>query len=146
MSIDAVPTNVCTKYLSLRHAPYWARPSNAAVEQEEVREPARRGANVGGAIVGGIIGGILGHQIGGGRGQDIATAGGAVAGAAIGANAGRKDGVVSTRDVQRCENVNLGPPDYWDVIYNYRGVEHHVQMTEQPGRTITVNRNGEPRM
>lgn len=116
------------------------------VEQEEVREPARRGANVGGAIVGGIIGGILGHQIGGGRGNDIATAGGAVAGAAIGSQAGRNDGVVSTRDVQRCENVRPGPPDYWDVTYNYRGVEHHVQMSEQPGRTITVNRNGEPRM
>lgn len=116
------------------------------VEQEEVREPARRGANVGGAIVGGIIGGILGHQVGGGRGKDIATAGGAVAGAAIGANAGRGDSSGEIRDVRRCESVSQGPPDYWDVTYNYRGVEHRVQMTDPPGRTVTVNRNGEPRM
>jgi uncharacterized protein YcfJ len=114
------------------------------VEQEEVREPARRGANIG-AIVGSIIGGILGHQIGGGRPAGHRHGWRCVAGAAIGANAGRNDGVVSTRDVQRCENVNLGPPDYWDVTYIYRGVEHHVQMSERPGRTITVNRNGEPR-
>ncbi|MGC3980066.1 MAG: beta/gamma crystallin family protein [Steroidobacteraceae bacterium] len=116
------------------------------VEQQEVREPERRNSNVGGAIIGGIIGGIIGHQIGSGRGNDIATAGGAVAGAAVGANAGRGGSSVTTRDVQRCESVNQGPPDYWDVTYRYRGVEHHVQMTEPPGRTITVNRNGEPRM
>jgi hypothetical protein len=28
---------------------------------------------VGGAVAGGIIGGILGHQVGGGRGRDVAT-------------------------------------------------------------------------
>ena len=32
-----------------------------------------------------MIGGILGHQIGGGRGQDVATGVGAVGGAAVGA-------------------------------------------------------------
>lgn len=116
------------------------------VEQQEVQQPAQRGSNVGGAIIGGIIGGILGHQVGGGRGKDIATAGGAVAGAAIGANAGRGGSTVDTRDVRRCEQVDQGPPDYWDVTYNYRGIEHRVQMTDQPGRTVTVNRNGEPRM
>jgi len=39
-----------------------------------------------------LIGGIIGHQLGGGRGQDVATAGGAVAGAALGANVGRDGG------------------------------------------------------
>ncbi|TAG79151.1 MAG: glycine zipper 2TM domain-containing protein, partial [Betaproteobacteria bacterium] len=42
------------------------------------------GPNVGGAVLGTIIGGVLGHQVGGGRGRDVATAGGAVAGAVIG--------------------------------------------------------------
>jgi len=101
--------------------------------------------NVAGAIVGGVLGGVLGHQIGGGRGRDVATAGGAVAGAAIGANVGR-DGGAYDRDVQRCENVSTnGPPDYWDVTYNFRGIEHRVQLSAPPGPTIAVNANGEPR-
>ena len=50
------------------------------VERQQVVEENRGAPNVGGAIAGAVIGGILGHQIGGGRGQDIATAGGAVGG------------------------------------------------------------------
>lgn len=114
------------------------------VEREQVSQDG--GANVPGAIVGAVIGGILGHQIGGGRGKDVATVGGAVGGAALGANVGRGDGGVYGRDVQRCSNVQ-GParPDYWDVTYNFRGQEHRVQMARPPGRTISVNGNGEPR-
>jgi uncharacterized protein YcfJ len=99
--------------------------------------------NVGGAVIGGLIGGILGHQVGGGSGKDLATAGGAVAGAVIGANQGQ--GNTYPRDVQRCENVASTTPAYWDVTYNYRGVEHRVQMAAAPGATIVVNGNGEPR-
>jgi uncharacterized protein YcfJ len=95
-----------------------------------------------GGVVGGIIGGILGHQIGDGR--DLATVGGAVAGAAVGANVGRNRDDY-TRDVQRCETTVGGSPAYWDVRYKYRGTEHRVQMSEPPGRTIYVNRDGYPR-
>jgi uncharacterized protein YcfJ len=115
------------------------------VERQEVQASPRGEPNVGGAIVGGIIGGVLGHQIGGGRGKDAATAGGAIAGAAIGANAGREGGDTYSRDVRRCEKVGSGPPAYWDVGYNFRGAEHHVQMSAAPGPTIFVNQNGEPR-
>jgi len=115
------------------------------VERQQVVED-RGGANVPGAIVGGIIGGVLGHQIGSGRGRDVATVGGAVAGAAVGANVNRGPGAVYDRDVQRCENVSSNVrPDYWDVTYEFRGVEHHAQMSSPPGQTITVNENGEPR-
>jgi uncharacterized protein YcfJ len=115
------------------------------VEREQVA-PVRSGANVPGAIAGALLGGILGHQVGGGRGKDIATAGGAVAGAAVGANVGRSGGQPTTRDVQRCEAVPASArPDYWDVSYVFRGQEHHIQMTSPPGRTVTVNRKGEPR-
>ena len=116
------------------------------VERQQVTEE-RRGPNVGGAIVGGILGGVLGHQVGSGRGNDAATAGGAVAGALIGGNAGRRDGgsVTYDKDVQRCSTAASGPPQYWDVTYNYRGVEHHVQMSAPPGNTVAVNGNGEPR-
>lgn len=115
------------------------------VERQQVSVEGRGNANVGGAIAGALIGGILGHQVGGGSGKDLATAGGAVAGAAIGANAGRDRERIEERDVRRCETVSNGPPDYWDVSYQFRGVEHHVQMSEPPGRTVTVNRQGLPR-
>ena len=103
------------------------------------------GANIPGAIVGGVIGGVLGHQIGGGRGQDVATIGGAVAGAAIGGNVGRDSEY--GRDVQHCtDSARYDRPDYWDVTYVFDGLEHRVQMSNPPGATITVNRAGEPRV
>jgi uncharacterized protein YcfJ len=115
------------------------------VEREQVVQE-RSGANIPGAVAGAIIGGILGHQVGSGRGQDIATAGGAVAGAAVGANVGRSGQQAQTQDVKRCENVpGSARPDYWDVTYNFRGQEHRVQMTAPPGSTVTVNEQGEPR-
>jgi uncharacterized protein YcfJ len=112
------------------------------IEREQVGSSGN--TNVPGAILGAVIGGVLGHQIGGGRGQDIATAGGAVAGAAFGANSGVGGGY--SQNVQRCTDVsNRGQPTYWDVTYNFRGQEHRMQMLSPPGRTITVNRQGEPR-
>jgi uncharacterized protein YcfJ len=110
--------------------------------------PATRGNNgVPGAVVGALIGGVLGHQVGGGSGRDLATMGGAVAGAAVGANVGRRSGNgQAAQDVQRCaEAPNSGPPSYWDVNYQFRGRAHRIQMANQPGPTITVNRQGEPR-
>jgi uncharacterized protein YcfJ len=117
------------------------------VEKEQVVGQDRRDPNVGGALVGAVIGGILGHQVGGGTGKDLATVGGVVAGGVVGSNVGRNEAQPGyTRDVQRCENVAQGgKPDYWDVTYNFRGQEHRVQMTTQPGATVTVNRDGEPR-
>ena len=114
------------------------------IERERVDSP-RANANVGGAIVGAIIGGILGHQVSAGSGKDIATAGGAVAGAAIGSQVGNGGNGDGSRDVRHCEKVASGPPDYWDVTYNFRGREHKIQMSAPPGPTIAVNADGEPR-
>jgi uncharacterized protein YcfJ len=115
------------------------------IEREQVVQD-RSEPNVGGAIVGGILGGVLGHQVGGGRGKDVATVGGALAGGAIGANVGREGGQVETRDVQRCKNVpSQARPTHWDVTYVFRGVEHRIQTTAPPGPTVTVNARGEPR-
>ncbi len=117
------------------------------MEREEVA--ATRGdPNVGGAVVGALLGGILGHQVGGGIGKDIATVGGAVAGAAVGSNVGRNNSgqPATTRDVQRCaERPSNAAPAFWDVSYNFRGIENRVQMTSAPGATIMVNARGEPR-
>ncbi len=117
------------------------------IEREAV-PPPRPVSNVPGAIIGGVIGGILGHQIGGGTGQDLATVGGVLAGAAIGSNVGRDryGNPVATQDVQRCANEPVSSePAYWDVTYQFRGITHRAQMTSPPGRTITVNAEGEPR-
>lgn len=54
---------------------------------ENVRLVELKGQGSGlGAVAGGIVGGVVGHQIGSGRGQDVAT----VAGAAGGAYAGHQ--------------------------------------------------------
>jgi uncharacterized protein YcfJ len=113
------------------------------VERQQVSDRGDR--NVGGAIAGALIGGVLGHQVGGGSGKDIATVGGAVAGGVIGSNVGRDGSGTSSRDVRRCENNTSGTPAYWDVTYNFRGQDHQLQMTAPPGKTIAVNRDGEPR-
>jgi uncharacterized protein YcfJ len=118
------------------------------VEREQVVQEQRSSANVPGAIVGAVIGGILGHQVGGGSGRDAATAVGVVAGAAIGGNVNRDNGgqQVVTQDVQRCTSVpSQAAPEYWDVTYNFRDIEHRVQMTTPPGAWVTVNEQGEPR-
>lgn len=117
------------------------------IEREAVA-PQRPPANVPGAVIGGVIGGILGHQIGSGTGRDLATVGGAVAGAVVGANVGRDryGNPVATQDVRRCTDEPVSSePAYWDVMYQFRGVTHRVQMTSPPGRSITVNADGEPR-
>lgn len=110
------------------------------IERERVPDQP----NVGGAVFGAVLGGILGHQIGSGTGREVATVGGAVAGAAIGSNI--DDGRPNTRQVQHCAVVQGDErPEYWDVVYTFRGTEHHVQMERAPGRTVTVNQYGEPR-
>ena len=70
-----------------------------------------------------------------------------MAGAAIGANAGRDNhgDVITQRDVRRCNSVPGTTPAYWDVSYRFRGVEHQMQMSSDPGDTVRVNRAGEPR-
>lgn len=116
------------------------------VERRQVVED-RGDANVPGAIAGAVIGGVLGHQVGGGRGRDVATVGGAVAGAAIGANVGRAGPKVYSQDVQRCANDERhARAAYWDISYKFRGVIHRAQLRAPPGRTITVDARGEPRV
>ena len=125
------------------HAVMGAATERCWVERQQVSEPSR--GNVGGAVAGALIGGILGHQVGGGSGRDLATVGGAVAGGVIGSNAGRDQYGTAIRDVRRCENTTSGTPAYWNVTYNFRGVDHNLQMSAAPGTTIAVNRDGEPR-
>lgn len=117
------------------------------IERENVVQ--ERDSGLPETVVGAVIGGILGHQIGKGDGQTLATVGGAVAGAVVGNAIGRDsdEDEVRTRDVQRCvTDQHRDRPEFWDVSYIFRGVEHRLQMTSPPGRTITVNAYGEPRI
>ncbi len=117
------------------------------VERQPVAEPQRE-YNVPGAVIGGVLGGILGHQIGGGTGKDLATVGGVVGGAAIGAHVNSTTLVAiqhPRRAPLRNDRRQTATPQYYDVTYEFRGVQHRVQMVAPPGRTITVNDNGEPR-
>ena len=85
------------------------------------REQMQGSANSHSAMMGAVIGGILGHQVG---------------------NGGQPYG----RDVQKCASVpGSGAPDHWDITYNFRGQQHRMQMAQAPGRTVTVNAQGEPR-
>jgi uncharacterized protein YcfJ len=119
------------------------------VERERVSD-YQGDSNVPGAVVGALIGGVLGHQVGGGRGNDLATAIGAVTGATVGSNSGSYGGDRRSysQNVRRCDSNYAnsgGSPDYWDVTYAFRGLEHRVQLSSPPGPTISVNRQGEPR-
>jgi uncharacterized protein YcfJ len=125
------------------HAVMGAATERCWVERSQVSD--RGNANVGGAVAGALIGGVLGHQVGGGTGKDLATVGGAVAGGVIGSNVGRNDNNYATRDVRKCENTVSSTPAYWDVSYNFRGRNHQMQMATDPGATVSVNRDGEPR-
>ena len=127
------------------HAVVGAPTERCWIEQQADAPRPRGDANVGGAIVGALLGGVLGHQVGGGTGRDLATVGGAVAGGAIGANVGRNGSSTGTHDVRRCENTTSATPAFYDVAYNFRGRDHHMQMSAPPGRTILVNAQGVPR-
>jgi uncharacterized protein YcfJ len=116
------------------------------IEREQVA-PEQHSSNVAGAVAGALLGGVLGHQVGGGAGKDLATVGGAVAGAAIGNQVGRNNSPpAQSRDVQRCREVpSQAAPEFWDVSYSFRGLNHEVQLKAPPGDSITVNARGEPR-
>lgn len=93
------------------------------IEREQV---SQQPANVSpqDAAIAAVIGGIMGHQAG--RGASPA---------------------VVAQDVRRCDsNPAQATPSYWDVTYEFRGQQHRMQMASAPGRTVTVNRRGEPRV
>src|SRR6185437_5511636 len=76
------------------------------------------GAAIGpGTVLGAIVGGVVGHQVGRGRGNDVATAAGAIAGGLVGNqidrdNAGPPESVTEVdrvpveRNVKRCRTVH----------------------------------------
>jgi len=74
-----------------------------------------------GAVLGGIVGGVLGHQVGGGRGRDVATVAGALGGALVGNEVEKSRGTVAAWNVRvRLEDgtnkvVRFGTEPTWRV-------------------------------
>jgi uncharacterized protein YcfJ len=119
------------------------------------------GASIGpGTVLGAIVGGVAGHQVGSGRGNDVATGAGAVAGALIGNSIDRQNGSVRgppgqiteiervpvERNVQRCRTVQevreatVG----YEVRYDYNGRQFVTRTPHDPGRFIHVRVDLEP--
>ena len=96
-----------------------------------------------GTVAGALIGGVVGHQIGGGRGRDIATvagaAGGGYAGNRIQKNMQDKDTYNTTE--QKCATVDDTSQRRtgYEVRYRLNGKESTVKMDHDPGDRIPVH-------
>ncbi len=113
------------------------------------RLPERDG-NVGGTVVGAVIGGLAGHQVGGGKGRDLATVGGAVAGGFIGNRIDRNHvgGRVVTTEQQQCSTVNDRTTSEKVVGYDvtFRNPDGSVgmkRMASRPGSRIPLGSSKE---
>ena len=92
-----------------------------------------------GTGLGAAIGGILGHQVGGGRGNTLATvAGGAYAGNKVQEKTQQAD--TTTTIEKRCETTyeHRQEPAGYEVVYDYRGERHRVHLDHDPGTTLPV--------
>ena len=111
------------------------------------------GAPIGaGTVLGAIVGGVAGHQVGKGRGNDVATGVGAVVGGLVGNQIERNNDappervteverVPVDRNVERCRTVQetreatVG----YDVRYEYMGRQFTTRMNRDPGRFVRLN-------
>ncbi len=100
-----------------------------------------------GTVGGAVVGGVLGHQVGGGRGKDIATAAGAVAGALGGRKIQENQQRKKAQPVveKRCETVteSIETTVGYDVKYEFDGRQQTVRMSRKPGDRIPM-KNGKP--
>jgi uncharacterized protein YcfJ len=110
------------------------------------------GAAIGpGTVLGAIVGGVAGHQVGSGRGNDVATGVGAVVGGLIGNQVDRSNAappsqvteverVPVERNVQRCRTVQETREiaSGYDVRYEYHGRQFTTRLPYDPGRMIPV--------
>lgn len=111
------------------------------------RSPVQDENRITGSVLGAVAGGVLGHQIGNGRGKDVATVVGALGGGYAG---NQVQGAMQNNDTytstqQRCSTVYdksqklLG----YDVTYKIGDQQGRVRMDKDPGTQIPVDRNGQ---
>ncbi|ACR69504.1 glycine zipper 2TM domain-containing protein [Edwardsiella ictaluri] len=100
-----------------------------------------------GSLLGAVAGGVLGHQVGGGRGRDVATVLGALGGGYAGnqiQGTMQQNDTYTTRE-QRCTTEYdksrrlLG----YDVTYRIGDRRGRVRMESDPGQQIPLDGNGQ---
>jgi uncharacterized protein YcfJ len=95
-----------------------------------------------GTGIGAVVGGILGHQVGGGSGKTLAAVVGAGAGGYAGNQIQQKvqQNDTYTTTEQRCSTVYdlKEEPAGFEVVYEYKGHEHHLHADKDPGSSIPV--------
>ncbi|OON40665.1 hypothetical protein BTJ39_06150 [Izhakiella australiensis] len=111
------------------------------------RRPVRDENRIAGSVLGAVAGGVLGHQIGGGRGRDVATVAGALGGGYAGNQVQgymQNSDTYTTRE-QRCKTVYdkqdkmLG----YDVTYKIGNEQGKIRMDKDPGTRIPIDSNGQ---
>ncbi|AHG22251.2 hypothetical protein Z042_23540 [Chania multitudinisentens RB-25] len=111
------------------------------------RAPVQDENRIAGSVLGAVAGGVLGHQLGGGRGRDVATVVGALGGGYAG---NQVQGVMQKNDTttstqQRCHTVYdksqqlLG----YDVTYQIGTQQGKIRMDYDPGIQIPLDRSGQ---
>ena len=95
-----------------------------------------------GTAVGAVLGGVVGHQIGGGRGKDLATVAGAVGGGYAGnqVQKGMQQRDTYVVQEQRCRTVEKPVERVvgYDVRYTISGKPGTVRMDHAPADRIPV--------
>lgn len=111
------------------------------------RRPVQDENRIAGSVLGAVAGGVLGHQIGNGRGKDVATVVGALGGGYAGnqVQGSMQNNDTYTTTQQRCSTVYdksqklLG----YDVTYKIGDQQGRVRMDKDPGTQIPVDRNAQ---
>lgn len=98
--------------------------------------PQRTGA---GALMGALAGGAMGNAVGGGSGRAAATLIGVLGGAMIGDQI-EGGGAAQIQNVQQCSTQTMYEERVvaWNVVYEYGGQQHSVQMERDPGPTLEL--------
>jgi len=92
----------------------------------------------GGALMGAIAGGAVGSQIGGGSGQALATMIGVVGGSIMGDRIENPGTQVQNQTTCTTQNVMENRLVGYNVVYEYAGKQHSVQLPQDPGPTIQL--------
>lgn len=95
-----------------------------------------------GTAIGAVAGGVIGHQVGSGRGNDVATIGGALLGGLIGHNVEKnRNDDHPDFDFNDCRTMAGRDLQGYDVRYVYNGQEYTTRMSADPGRRLLVGRD-----
>ena len=100
------------------------------------------------SIFGGIVGAAVGHQVGSGRGKDLATVAGGVLGASVGRDVQNKNAQSHTALVERCHNETEYRYEEritgWRVTYEYNGQSYVTRTDRDPGETLKLRVDVKP--